>query len=229
MVKLFFHFSHAFFSFFLFGNNQKKDEIEIDISYTTKFQILGIIGYGRLGKRIEALTRRLDFSQVLVAERKGIEEVRKGRIAFEEVIRRSTVVLLACPFSEESIDMIGHAELQKMRKDSILINIARGGLVNEHALAEALKNDWIYGAALDVLWKEPGGPGTSPLLPNLDANEEDVPNLILTGHTAYFAGCTVEEMQKSNRDALLAFVQGTLASTMELRSSVVVHEGRIWK
>lgn len=194
-----------------------------------KEEVLGIIGYGRLGKRIEGLANGLGFARILVAERKGATEVRKGRFAFEEVLKRSTIVLISCPFSDEAINMIDEPQLSLMRQDAILVNIARGGIVSEHALAEALKTGQIYSAALDVLWKEPGGPGTSPLLPDLDAGDDDIPNLIVTGHTAYFAGCTVQEMQRVNRNAICSFVRGSLGSDPQVRSSVVVQGGEVWK
>ena len=66
-----------------------------------------------------------------------------------------------------------------MQKDALIINVARGGIVNEHALAQALKEGWIAGAATDVLEREPGGPGTSPLIPDVARGEEEVPNLTI--------------------------------------------------
>ncbi|KXT01138.1 hypothetical protein AC578_10898 [Pseudocercospora eumusae] len=191
-------------------------------------EVLGIIGYGRLGKSIEGLCKSLGFREVLIAERKGIEVAREGRVQFMETLRRSSVILLSCPISDDTRQMIGTAEFEIMRKEAIVVNIARGALIDEHALSCALKQRRIYGAALDVLCDEPAGPGSSPLLPEIDSRVEEVPNLIVTAHLAWYGGCTIQRLQRSNRDAIVAFWTGTLGSSA-VDSSIVVHMGKIWR
>ncbi len=116
--------------------------------------------------------------KLLVAEHKDITEVREGRVAFEEVLEKSDVVTLHCPLTDETSNLIDRPELQMMKRESLLINTARGGLVNEGALLRALQEGLIAGAALDVLSEEPPRRG-NPLL------EADLPNLIITPHIAW--------------------------------------------
>lgn len=191
-------------------------------------ETLGIVGYGALGKRIESLCKGIGFNEVLIAERKGAKQTREGRVRFEEVIQRCTTFCIVCPREPDTIDLIGEEELKMMRPDALLINIARGGIVNELALAKALKEGWIFGAATDVLDQEPGGPGTTPLLPDLEKGEEEVPNLIVTSHVAWFSQTTIAKLQGINRDAMTAFVEGRMYDP-KIRACVAVHDGKIWK
>jgi len=138
---------------------------------------LGIVGYGTLGRGVERLARAFGM-EVLISERKGAGEVRKGRTPFDEVMGRSDVVTLHVPLTEETRNLIGHEELSLMKRWAILINCARGGVVDEWALAGALRKGRIGGAGIDVLSSEPPGLGN----PLLDA---DLPNLIVTPHVAW--------------------------------------------
>lgn len=189
-------------------------------------ECLGIVGYGALGKKIEELCRALGFGEILVAERKGASSMREGRTGLEEVLRRSSTIVVVCPKEPETVDLIGEKELKGMRKEALVVNMARGGIVNEAALAKALKEGWIFGAATDVLETEPGGPGSCPLLPA--EGEEQVPNLIVTSHVAWFSGGTIENLQGINRDAMTAFVEGRMYDPA-VRKCVAVHDGKIWK
>ena len=191
-------------------------------------ETLGIVGYGALGKRIEGIAKALGFKEVLIAERKGAGEIRAGRTPFAELVKRCTTFCIVCPKEPDTIDLIGEEELKAMRPDALLINIARGGIVNESALAKALKEGWIFGAATDVLDTEPGGPGTTPLLPDLEKGEDEVPNLIVTSHVAWFSGTTIAKLQGINRDAMTAFVEGRMYDPT-VKACVAVHDGKIWK
>lgn len=193
-----------------------------------KQETLGIIGYGALGKRIETLCKALGFKEIIIAERKGAKDIRQGRVAFEDVFKQSTTICVVCPHSPDTVNSIGEAELRMMRPEGLLINVARGGIVNETALAKALKEGWIFGAATDVLETEPGGPGTTPLLPDVEQGEEEVPNMIITSHVAWFSGITIQTLQRINRDAMTAFVEGRMYDP-QVKNCVVVHEGKIWK
>ncbi|MBU5612147.1 D-2-hydroxyacid dehydrogenase [Geomonas azotofigens] len=140
---------------------------------------LGIIGVGALGSAVATLGEAFGM-EVLYAERKGAAEVRSDRTPFEEVLAKSDVLVLLCPLTEESRGMIGAAELKLMPRHAILINCGRGGLLDEAALAQALKEGVIAGAGLDVLTQEPPRDG-SPLL---DLKQ---PNLIVTPHVAWIS------------------------------------------
>ncbi|KAE8157311.1 hypothetical protein BDV40DRAFT_308831 [Aspergillus tamarii] len=152
-------------------------------------ETVGIIGYGSLGKRIEELAHGLGMN-VIVAERKGATP-RPGRISFEDTLRKATVLILCLPRSPETVNLISIEELRMMPAQAVLINVARGGIVDEGALFHALKEESISGAAVDVYANEPIGRGDSPLL-NPDAANL---NLVLTPHLAWFAERTLQNLQ----------------------------------
>lgn len=166
-------------------------------------ETLGIVGYGALGKRIEALANAVGFGTINIAERKNAVP-RVGRISFEETLRTSTVLLICCPKDSSTINLIDTAELKVMRPDSILINMARGGIVSEGALAEALRQNWIEAAATDVLEVEPPD-GSSPLLPT---KGEPVPNLTISPHVSWYARNTIETLQTLLKDGVQAWIRG---------------------
>src|SRR5678816_1780509 len=154
---------------------------------------LGIVGFGTLGKSMAELGRAIGM-EVIVA-------VRDDRAGFEEVLRRSDVLSLHCPLTEETKNLIGAEELAQMKPDAILINTARGGLIDDHALIEALKNGRLAGAGIDVLRNEPPRDG-NPLL------EVDLPNLIVTPHNAWASRQAMQTLADQLVDNLEAFVRG---------------------
>ena len=136
---------------------------------------IGIIGGGAIGRGVAKAAAALGM-KVLLAERRGVGTVREGRTAFDDVIRNSDVISLHCPLTPETENLISERELSMMKKNSYLINVARGGVVDEQALYRALKEHLIAGAATDVLSEEP--PKDNILLSGLD-------NLIVTPHIAW--------------------------------------------
>ena len=136
---------------------------------------IGIIGGGAIGRGVAKAAAALGM-KVLLAERRGAGTVREGRTAFDDVIRNSDVISLHCPLTPETENLISERELSMMKKNSYLINVARGGVVDEQALYRALKEHLIAGAATDVLSEEP--PKDNILLSGLD-------NLIVTPHIAW--------------------------------------------
>ncbi len=154
---------------------------------------LGIVGFGTLGKSMAQLGRAIGM-EVLVA-------VRNDRAGFQEVLRRSDVLSLHCPLTEETKNLIGADELAQMKPEAILINTARGGLIDDRALIEALKNGRLAGAGIDVLRNEPPRDG-NPLL------EVDLPNLIVTPHNAWASRQAMQTLADQLVDNLEAFVRG---------------------
>jgi glycerate dehydrogenase len=138
--------------------------------------ILGIIGYGELGRAVARMGEAFGM-QILVAERAGATP-RPGRIPLKTLLAESHVVSLHCPLTDATRNLIGAAELGLMRRDAVLINTARGGMVDEDALLHALQTGRIAGAAMDVLSEEPPRHG-NPLL------EAALPNLVITPHIAW--------------------------------------------
>jgi glycerate dehydrogenase len=163
----------------------------------------------RTGRNIEAIAVALGM-RVLIAERKGVEgiSVRVNRTPFEETLKSSTVLMVGCPLDDETRNMITAIELQKMRKDSILINVARGGIVNENDLVEALNNGWIGAAATDVFGVEPATAETSPLIRNIPKN------LTLSPHTAWYADASIERLQIMIKSVVEGYVSGALQNVV---------------
>lgn len=137
---------------------------------------LGIVGYGTLGRGVADVAPAFGMN-VLVAERPG-GAPREGRLPLEELLPQVDILSLHCPLTDDTRNLIGRRELQAMRRDALLINTARGGIVNERDLVDALEAGEIGGAAFDVLTREPPVDGN----PLLDA---DLPNLIITPHVAW--------------------------------------------
>jgi glycerate dehydrogenase len=162
-------------------------------------QTMGIIGLGSIGSAVARIAGALGM-EVLVAERRGAAALRPGRVTLEELLARSDVVTLHCPLTAETANLIGAPELALMRPHALLINCSRGGLVDEAALAEALKTGRIGGAALDGLAQEPPPPGT-PLL------AADLPNLIVTPHMAWASQQALQTMA----DQLIATIESFVA------------------
>ena len=127
--------------------------------------------------------------------------MREDRTPFVEVLRQSDVLSLHCPLTEETGNLIGRAELEQMKPESILINTARGALVDEVALVEALKAKRIGGAGIDVLRNEPPVAG-NPLL------ETGLLNLIVTPHVAWASRQAMQALADQVIDNLEAFVRG---------------------
>lgn len=138
---------------------------------------------------------------VLLAERKGESAARAGRTDFLETLEKSSIIVLCCPLDASTRGMIGEAELKATNKEAILINVSRGGMVEEIALANALRNGWIKGAATDVFETEPAGP-ESPLL------AADIPNLTLSPHIAWYAESSIENLQATVKSNIENFVAG---------------------
>jgi len=161
---------------------------------------LGILGFGALGKSMAEIGRAIGM-EVIVAERKNAAVVRHGRVAFEDVLRRSDVLSLHCPLTEETKNLLGAGELAQMKPQAILINTARGGLIDDHAVIEALTNGRLAGAGIDVLRNEPPREG-NPLV------EVDLPNLIVTPHNAWASRQAMQTLADQLIDNLEAFVGG---------------------
>ncbi|GAB6042409.1 2-hydroxyacid dehydrogenase [Endothiovibrio diazotrophicus] len=138
---------------------------------------LGIVGYGELGRGVARVAEAFGMN-VRIARRPGADDDRPGRSPLEELLPQVDVLTLHTPLTAETRGLIGTAELARMRPDALLINTARGGIVDEMALADALRAGRLGGAGIDVLAEEPPG-AESPLL------AADLPNLIVTPHTAW--------------------------------------------
>lgn len=137
---------------------------------------LGIIGYGELGQAVARVAECFGMI-ILIAQRQSGDQ-RNGRLPLHDLLPHVDVLSIHCPLTDETRNLIGERELKLMKPSALLINTARGGIVNEPALLNALKNKVIAGAALDVLSVEPP-PADHILL------QYKQPNLMVTPHVAW--------------------------------------------
>ena len=164
---------------------------------------LGLIGSGSLGNGVARLAEAFGM-RVLRAERKGAAALRPGYTTFDEILRRADVVSLHCPLTPETKGLIGEAELRAMQPTALLINTARGGLVDEAALIRALREGWIAGAGFDVITAEPPPAGHPMLDPALLA----LPNFLLTPHVAWSSRPAMQALADQLIDNIEAFAAG---------------------
>lgn len=137
---------------------------------------LGIVGYGNLGRAVARVAEAFGM-RVILAERPGVA-AREGRVPFDRFLAEADVLTLHCPLTDTTRNLIDAEAIARMKPGSFLINAARGGVVDEVALAAALRSGHLAGAASDVLTQEPPKSGNVLL-------GEDIPNLILTPHSAW--------------------------------------------
>jgi glycerate dehydrogenase len=160
---------------------------------------LGIVGYGALGRKVAALGRAFGM-HICITARSPVPDADVTQLPLAELLRTCDVVTLHLPLSEQTRHMIGAAELASMKPGAVLINTARGGLVDEAALAQVLQTGAIS-AGFDVLSKEPPVPD-NPLL------GLRLPNFILTPHTAWASAGAQQILADMLVDNLEAFVAG---------------------
>lgn len=162
---------------------------------------LGIIGEGTLGQRVAEIGKALGM-RALFAAHKGRAGLGALYTPWEEVLATSDVITLHSPLLPETRNMIAMPEFRAMQRRPLLINTARGGLVNEADLVVALREGLISGAGFDVLTKEPPD-GDHPLLGLLD-----MPNFILTPHVAWASDEAMQTLADQLIDNIESFVRG---------------------
>ncbi|MGR5530910.1 D-2-hydroxyacid dehydrogenase [Vibrio alfacsensis] len=162
---------------------------------------LGVIGGGALGQATAQLALAVGM-KVLFAEHKGVSECREGYTEFDEVLKQSDAITLHCPLNDDTYHLISTVELQKMKSTAILINTGRGGLVDELALVDALKEEEIAAAGVDVFTQEPADE-TNPLLANMH-----LPNLLLTPHVAWGSDSSLQRLAEILIENINAFERG---------------------
>ena len=141
-------------------------------------RVFGIVGLGALGRAVAHMAEAFGMT-VEIANRPGGDRA-ADRHDLDEMLPRLDVLSLHCPLTDATRGLISRERLARMKPDAVLINTARGALVDAAALAEALKSGRLGGAGIDVLEREPP-PADHPLL------APDIPNLIVTPHIAWAA------------------------------------------
>lgn len=163
--------------------------------------VIGIIGDGVLGKAVANIARSLGM-QVLFAAHKGRNDMGPLYTPFDEVLERSDILTLHCPLLPSTRDLIDAPEFARMLRKPIVINTARGGLVNERALVSALKSGQIAGAGFDVATSEPPAP-THPF-----HELREFPNFLLTPHIAWASDEAVQALADQLIANIGAFLSG---------------------
>ncbi len=169
-------------------------------------KILGVVGYGELGRAVADLGKAFGMT-IVVAQRPG-GTAQPDRVPLDELLPQVDVLTLHAPLAENTRNLIGASELSLMKPNALLINTARGGMVDETALAEALIKGELGGAGVDVLFTEPPLNGSSLLNP-------EIPNLIVTPHIAWAS----REARQRLIDGVTANIKAFLAG--EPRNSVI--------
>lgn len=159
---------------------------------------LGVIGYGNIGKRVAKIGKTFEMD-ILIAKR--------SKQDLENVLKNSDIITIHTPLSDETENMITEKEFKIIKKDAILINAARGGIVNEKDLYNALKNKKIRGAAIDVMVEEPPRSG-SPLF--------ELDNIIITPHVAW-----------ASKEARQAVIDGVAENVRKFKEGKI-NEVNLW-
>jgi lactate dehydrogenase-like 2-hydroxyacid dehydrogenase len=128
------------------------------------------------------------------------------RVPFAEVLKQATVLMLALPLTPSSQDLISEAELSQMRPDAVIVNISRGGIVDERALVAALQERRIYGYGTDVYQIEPAGNEADSVLLGQDLKGL---NLVLTPHLAWYGDTTMVNMRGFLKGHVENFAKGS--------------------
>lgn len=167
---------------------------------------LGIVGYGALGRKVASIARAFGM-QVCVTSRSPVPDADVLALPLDELLRTADVVSLHLPLNDQTRNLIGAAELAAMKKSALLINTARGGLVDEAALAEALESGALGAAGFDVLSQEPPDAG-NPLL------RLRLPNFILTPHVAWASAGAMQTLADMLIDNIEAWNEGRPINTL---------------
>ena len=160
---------------------------------------LGLLGHGELGGAVAKLAEAFGM-RVLSGQIPG-RPARPDRMPLHELLPQVDALTLHCPLNDHTRDMIGAHELSLLKPKAFIVNTARGGLINEQALADALRNGHLGGAATDVLTVEPPDNG-NPLLSG------DIPRLIITPHSAWGSQEARQRIVGQINENALAFYEG---------------------
>lgn len=159
---------------------------------------VGIIGYGAIGRRVADILKAFRMT-VLVNNRSPVNDDTVEQVELDELLRRSDIVTLHCPLNNDSKGIMNAKAFKKMKKGAVLINTARGPLVDEYALRDALVSGQLLGAGIDVLCTEPMTPDC-PLI-GLD-------NCYLTPHIAWAGVETRKRLMNVVAGNIKAYLDG---------------------
>lgn len=167
--------------------------------YRHSEQVVGVIGLGRIGssfaKKVNALGCKVIAYDPYYPNRNVLAPEYVEFVSFEDLIKKSDIISIHCP-SDNAINLIGEKELSEMKNTAYLVNVSRGGIINEEALDKALSEKWIAGAALDVVLHEPLSQ-ESPLFKHN--------NFICTPHMAWYSEQSAKELKRKVAEEVVRF------------------------
>ena len=183
-----------------------KDKTGLVVS-EVKGKTVGIVGLGKIGRRTAEIFNVLG-ANILASSRSRHMDAPSyvNEVELDELLESSDIVVLHCPLTPETRGLIGKRELGKMKKSAILVNVARGPVVDEKALVEALEKGEIAGALVDVFDKEPPLALDTPLL--------SAPNTLLTPHVAFATKESMSLRAEIVFDNLRAWMEGRQINTI---------------
>lgn len=168
-----------------------------------KDKTLVVIGAGSIGKKIIEIAKAFSM-KTLKAEHKNAVNVREGYTKFEDAIAQADFISLNCPLTKETTDLITDKEIALMKKSVFIINNARGGVINEQCLADAILNKTIAGAATDVVSVEPLAEN-HPYTKLLKCD-----NFIITPHQAWMSYASIVDLCEQFAQNIEAFCRGEM-------------------
>lgn len=173
-----------------------------------KGSTLGIVGSGALGSAVAKLAACLGVN-VIFSGRKNDPTTREGQVPFKQMLAQSDIISLHCPLTANTKHLLSHAEFAQMKRSPLIINTARGGLIDSAALVAALDSRQIRGAGIDVCSSEPP-PKNHPFMQILDRD-----NFILTPHVAWSSIEAMQYLADQLIETVTAFVAGRAMNTVE--------------
>lgn len=168
---------------------------------------LGIIGYGRIGQTVANLAHAFGMKVLAHSRSKKQDTDFCKFVPLEELLAKSDVISLHCPLTKENEGFINETSIAKMKDGAILINTARGGLIDEMAIATALRSGKLRGAGLDVVTREPMDAAT-PLL--------DAPNCVITPHIAWAPVESRQRLLNTVVENIQAFIEGKAVNVVNM-------------
>ncbi len=160
---------------------------------------IGLVGFGRIGRRVAELSHSLGMRVIAFTRSRPDPALAEAAPSLESLLSQSDVVSLHCPLTAETRGMMSRRAFASMKRGALFINTARGALVDEAALAEALASGHLAGAALDTLAEEPPLPG-NPLL--------SAPNILITPHISGQTIAAVVRMGIAAAENIVAVLTG---------------------
>jgi len=164
---------------------------------------LGIVGYGNIGRRVAEIARGFGMEILIAARPEDSASVISHRVPINDLLRQADIVSLHCPLTPETRNLINQRSLSLMKPTAFLINTARGALIDETALIDALGKNLISAAALDVVTAEP-----PPLDHPIIRAAKTLDNLLVTPHTAWSACEARERLLDEVKVNIAAFLRG---------------------